>query len=258
MQRMDRARVRREQRETMTQNIYDNPDFFAGYSRLGRSVEGLAGAAEWPALRALLPPMQGLRVVDLGCGFGWFCRWARAEGAGRVLGLDVSENMLARARAETDDPGIAYARADLELLSLAEGAFDLAYSSLALHYIADLAGLLRTVHRALVPGGALVFSVEHPIFTAPSRPGWAVDERGRKTWPVDDYLREGPRSTDWLAKGVIKQHRTIGTYLNLLIGAGFAITHVEEWGPTEAQIATRPEWAEERLRPPFLLVGARR
>src|SRR5205823_8921369 len=56
----------------MTQNIYDNPEFFEGYSRLGRSVEGLEGAAEWPALRALLPDLRGLRVVDLGCGFGWF------------------------------------------------------------------------------------------------------------------------------------------------------------------------------------------
>jgi hypothetical protein len=41
----------------MTQNVYDDPEFFAGYSRPGRSVEGLAGAAEWPALRALLPDM---------------------------------------------------------------------------------------------------------------------------------------------------------------------------------------------------------
>ena len=80
----------------MAQNIYDRPDFFVGYSRLERSTEGLAGAAEWPSMRALLPPMSGLRVVDLGCGFGWFCRWAREQGAASVLGLDMSENMLSR------------------------------------------------------------------------------------------------------------------------------------------------------------------
>jgi 2-polyprenyl-3-methyl-5-hydroxy-6-metoxy-1,4-benzoquinol methylase len=65
----------------MTQNIYDNPDFFEGYSQLSRSVRGLAGAPEWPALRTLLPDLHNLRVVDLGCGFGWFCRWARENGA---------------------------------------------------------------------------------------------------------------------------------------------------------------------------------
>ena len=66
----------------MAQNIYDNPEFFEGYSRLGRSVEGLAGAAEWPSLKAMLPDVRGLRVADLGCGYGWFCRWASEHGAG--------------------------------------------------------------------------------------------------------------------------------------------------------------------------------
>ncbi len=121
---------------TMTQNIYDNAEFFAGYSQLGRSVEGLDGAAEWPALRALIPDLHGRNVVDLGCGFGWFCRWAREQGAARVLGLDVSENMLARARTDTrTHAAISYARADLEHLDLPEASFDLVYSSLALHYV---------------------------------------------------------------------------------------------------------------------------
>ncbi len=238
----------------MTQNIYDNDAFFSGYSQLPRSVEGLDGAPEWPALRAMLPAMRGLKVVDLGCGFGWFCRWAREAGAASVLGLDVSENMLTRARATLPDPAIVYERADLDRLSLPAGSFDLVYSSLTLHYLENLKALFAAAHRALVPGGHLVFSAEHPIYTAPSHPGWSKD----KTWPLDRYLEEGPRSTDWLAKGVIKQHRTIGTYLNLVLEAGFTLTHLEEWGPTDAQIAAHPEWATERQRPPFLLVSARR
>ncbi|MGN6466729.1 MAG: SAM-dependent methyltransferase, partial [Rhizobiaceae bacterium] len=55
----------------MAQNIYDDVGFFAGYSGLDRSVHGLAGAAEWPVLRSMLPDVNGLRVVDLGCGYGW-------------------------------------------------------------------------------------------------------------------------------------------------------------------------------------------
>jgi SAM-dependent methyltransferase len=239
----------------MTQNIYDNPEFFTGYSRLGRSVEGLDGAPEWPALRSLLPDMRGLRVVDLGCGFGWFCRWAREQAAATVLGLDVSENMLARARAETADKAISYRRADLETLELPDAAFDLAYSSLALHYIEHLERLLTTVRRALVPGGRLVFSAEHPIYTAPSHPGWSTGADGRRVWPVDGYLQEGPRRTDWLTKGVIKQHRTLATYLNLLLRLDFSLRHVEEWGPTDAQVAAHPDWADEYHRPTFLLVS---
>jgi 2-polyprenyl-3-methyl-5-hydroxy-6-metoxy-1,4-benzoquinol methylase len=81
----------------MAQNIYDNDEFFAGYSRLARSIEGLDGAPEWPALRAMLPDLRRLRVLDLGCGFGWFCRWARQNGAANVVGIDLSEKMLERA-----------------------------------------------------------------------------------------------------------------------------------------------------------------
>jgi SAM-dependent methyltransferase len=241
----------------MTQNIYDTPAFFEGYSQLGRSVEGLAGAAEWPSLQALMPDVNGLRVVDLGCGFGWFARWARENKAAEVLGLDVSENM-AQARSMTQDAAVRYDRADLEVLDLPEAAFDLAYSSLTLHYIENLAGLFKTVHRALVPGANFIFSMEHPIFMAPSRPGWSIDRDGRKSWPVDGYLVEGPRVTDWLAKGVVKQHRTIGTILNLLIAAGFTLSHIEEWKPTKEQISARPELAEELDRPMFLLVSAQR
>jgi SAM-dependent methyltransferase len=242
----------------MTQNIYDNDEFFAGYSRLPRSVGGLDDAPEWPALRALLPDLHGRKVVDLGCGFGWFCRWARENGAAQVLGVDVSEKMLAQARATTSDTEITYTRADMERLELAPAAFDVVYSSLALHYIANLDILLSQVHRSLVEGGSLVFSVEHPIYTAPADPNWFVAATGRKVWPVDRYLDEGPRSTDWLAKGVIKQHRTLATYLNAILRSGFALRHVEEWGPTEEQIAARPQFADEHQRPPFLLVAARR
>ena len=194
----------------MAQNIYDTPAFFAGYSRLDRSVRGLDGAPEWPAIRALLPDLRDKRVLDLGCGFGWFARWARTEGAAHVLAIDLSENMLSRARAATGDTAIDYVKADLENLELAEAAFDFAYSSLAFHYIEDFARLVRTVYRALAVGAQLVFSIEHPIYMASRRPGWMTRDDGRKTWALDSYATEGARTTDWLAKGVVKQHRTLG------------------------------------------------
>lgn len=242
----------------MTQNIYDHPAFFESYSHLERSVGGLNAAPEWPALQAMLPDLGDRDVVDLGCGYGWFCRWAREHGARTALGLDVSQKMLARAAEMTTDPAIRYEHADLETLELPEATFALAYSSLALHYVENLPGLFRAIHRALLPDGHLVFSVEHPIYMASQRPGWIVDAHGHKTWPVDSYQMEGRRVTHWLTDSVIKQHRTIGTLLNLLIDSGFAIARVDEWGPTAAQIAAHPALAEERERPMMLLVSARR
>lgn len=242
----------------VSQNIYDHPEFFRNYSQLRRSTEGLEGAPEWPALRAMLPVVCGKEVLDLGCGFGWFGRWAREQGAANVLGIDLSQRMLARARAATSDDAIAFEKGDLEHIELPSRRFDLAYSSLAFHYIADVGRLYAQIHQALRPTGWLVFSTEHPIVMAPRRQRWLIDEEGRKFWPVDQYLVEGPRVTNWLADGVIKHHRTIATTLNTLISSGFSIEHVEEFCPTAAQIAAHPALAEELERPMFLLVSARR
>ncbi|HEY2039955.1 MAG TPA: class I SAM-dependent methyltransferase [Edaphobacter sp.] len=242
----------------MTQNIYDDPEFFRGYARMARSVEGLAGAPEWPAMRALLPNLRALRVLDLGCGFGWFCRWAHQQGAASVRGLDVSRKMLEKAARDFPSEGIEYLRTDLESVNLPVAAFDLVYSSLALHYIEDLGLLFERIHTALAPGGSLVFSIEHPIYMAPQNPQWSTDEKGRRSWPLDSYFLEGPRITDWLAPGVVKHHRTLGTTLNLLLHAGLSIAQVEEWRPTSEQIAARPELAEELDRPMFLLIAAQK
>ncbi|WP_414447417.1 class I SAM-dependent methyltransferase [Burkholderia sp. 22PA0099] len=242
----------------MTQNIYDDPSFFANYAKLNRSQHGLDGAPEWPALRALLPELAGRRVADLGCGYGWFCRWAAEQGAASVLGIDVSERMLERATASTRGTSVAYRRGDLERLDLPAEAFDLVYSSLAFHYLENLAGLFAAIHRALVPGGRLVFSTEHPILTAPRHQGFRTDADGWRFWPIDGYQNEGPRVTHWLAEGVVKQHRTLGTLLNQLIGAGFTLDHLDEWGPTPEQIAAQPALAEERERPMMVLIAATR
>ena len=242
----------------MAQNIYDTPDFFAGYSRLERSVRGLDGAPEWPAIRALLPQIAGARIVDLGCGFGWFARWAREQGAKEVLAIDLSDNMLARAREATADGGIRYVKADLEALTLPQDGFDLAYSSLAFHYVSDFARLARCIHRALVRGGRLVFTIEHPIYMAPSRPGWLEVEANHRVWPLDGYAKEGPRVTDWLAKGVVKHHRRLDTTVNTLVEAGFALDRLGEWHPTPAQVAGTPALREEMDRPMMLLVAARK
>ena len=242
----------------MAQNIYDTAEFFEGYSRLPRSRHGLAGAPEWPAIRALLPPLGGKRVVDLGCGFGWFARWAADQGAARVVGIDLSENMIERARRETADGRVEYRIADLETLDLPAAAYDLAYSSLAFHYLEDFGRLVRTVHRALDPGARFVFTIEHPIYMAPARPGWSTADDGRTIWPIDGYAVEGRRVTDWLAKGIVKHHRTIGTTLNTLLAAGFAIRGVVEFAPTADQIAAEPRLAPEVERPMILIVSAER
>jgi SAM-dependent methyltransferase len=239
----------------MAQNIYDDPKFFAGYTKLPRQVYGLTGAPEWPIVATMLPTLSRKRVADLGCGFGWASRWMREQGAASVVGYDLSENMIARAKADTTDGRIEYHIADLESLVLPEGQFDLVYSSLTFHYIEDFERLAVMVHHALRSGGSFVFTIEHPVFMAATHPHWIEDEDGRKTWPVNRYSIEGERRTNWFADGVLKYHRTIGTTLNTLLRSGFALRRLEEFAPSPQQLEDNPHLAEELERPMMLLIS---
>ncbi len=240
------------------QNIYDDPVFFAGYAALRDAESGLNAVLEQPALARLLPAsLEGLRILDLGCGFGDFARKARARGAASVLAIDVSEKMLAEARERTSDPAIRYEHAAMETLAVEPGAFDLAVSSLALHYVADYRAAVRKIAAALAPGGRFVFSVEHPICTALGVYEWHRDAAGAELhWPVDRYGEEGRRDTRWFVDGVVKYHRTVASYVNGLVDAGLALARLEEPEADPAALAARPELAVHRRRPPFLLLAA--
>ncbi|HTU34709.1 MAG TPA: class I SAM-dependent methyltransferase [Candidatus Acidoferrum sp.] len=240
----------------MKQNKYDDAAFFAKYEKIPRSVYGLDGAAEWPVFRSLLPDLRGKRALDLGCGYGWHCRYLREQGAVRVVGIDLSEKMLAEARARSADCSIEYRRCPMEDIAFAEGEFDLAISSLALHYIEDFPALCRKVYRSLSPGGSFVFSVEHPMLTALAAQEWHLGPAGERLhWPVDDYQDEGRRHTRWLGEDVLKYHRTIATYINGLIEAGFRISKVIEPSPSAETRAQHPDLKDEHRRPAFLLIA---
>jgi SAM-dependent methyltransferase len=243
----------------MSQNIYDEHEFFENYIKLDRQTKGLEGAPEWPQLRAMLPDLKEANILDLGCGFGWFSRFAQSEGATRVRGIDLSAKMLAKARSMTSNDAVAYEEADLENVTLAEAEYDVVFSALTFHYLANLPRLILEISKGLRPGGHFVFSVEHPLFTAPTVPNLTVDqETGRKTWQIDAYQREGLRTRTWFVEGVRKHHRTIGTYVNLLLGLGFRLTGFVEWCPSEEELANNPSWDIELVRPTFLLIGARK
>jgi len=239
----------------VSQNIYDDPQFQAGYRRLARSEEGLAGAPEWPTVRAMLPDLEGRDVVDLGCGYGAFARWAAEQGAASVDAVDLSELMLLRARELTGPSDVVtYRRTDLDTVELPEAAYDVAYSALVLHYLGDLPRFLTTVQGALRPGGRFVLTCEHPVYTAPTESSW-IEREGRRTWPLDRYGEEGERARDWLAPGVRKQHRTLATLLNSFLDAGFVVGRVAESVPSPEQVAAEPALAEEVDRPMFLMAA---
>jgi len=176
-----------------------------------------------------------------------------------VVGVDISENMLSRARELTDDVAIEYRLGAIEDVDVVDGEFDVVLSSLAFHYVADVDGVFNLVHRALPAGGTFVFSVEHPIFTSRAEQDWCYGQRSERLhWPVDLYQSPGERRTNWLAEDVVKYHRTVSGYVNGLIDAGFEVTRLVEPSPSEESIAANPDRADEARRPMFLLVSARK
>ena len=163
----------------MGENKYDDPVFFGKYSRMARSRQGLSGAGEWKTLEKLLPGFAGKRVLDLGCGYGWHCRYAAEHGAASVVGVDCSERMLAMAREKTADlPQVTYVKEAMEDVDFPPESFDVVRSSLAFHYVEDFPALREKIRRWLVPGGDFVFSVEHPIFTARGDQDWLYGPGG--------------------------------------------------------------------------------
>lgn len=242
----------------MRENQYDDEHFFAEYSRFPRSVEGLNAAGEWHELQKLFPDFAGKRVLDIGCGFGWHCIYAAENGAATVLGTDISEKMLAVAREKTSFTNVTYQQIAMEDLDFAPDSFDVVISSLAFHYTPDFATVCEEIHRCLTVGGDFVFSVEHPVFTAEGAQDWYYDSEGvREHWPVDHYFDEGQRDAIFLETHVAKYHRTLTTYLNTVLQAGFMITGIVEPKPAEHLLSV-PSMRDELRRPMMLLVSAKK
>ncbi|GKU78057.1 SAM-dependent methyltransferase [Paenibacillus sp. L3-i20] len=201
----------------------------------------------------MLPDLRDKRVLDLGCGFGWHCRYAREQHARLAIGVDLSENMLEQARAMTNDSEIKYIRHAIEDIDFKAGEFDIVISSLALHYVEQFDIICKKIYGFLAPGGTFVLSVEHPVFTALESQDWYYSPQGERLhWPVDGYHHEGLRRTSFLSNNVVKYHRTVATHMNALIEAGFTIRKVSEPQPSEELLAGNPDMQDETRRP-FLL-----
>lgn len=238
-------------------NEYDNEQFFDQYAQMPRSREGLSAAGEWSQLKQFFPPLQGKRVLDLGCGYGWHCDFCRQQGADQILGIDLSEKMIGEARRRNPGSRITYRVCGIEEYEYPENQWDLVISNLALHYIEDLEPVFRKVRRTLVPEGIFLFNIEHPVFTSGVGQDWVYSPDGEPLyWPVDQYFLPGRRETRFLGCPVEKYHHTLTQILMGLMNSGFVLEAVAEAGPPE-EMRDLPEMKHEMRRPMMLLVRAR-
>ncbi|HHV12293.1 MAG TPA: class I SAM-dependent methyltransferase [Clostridiales bacterium] len=237
-------------------NVYDDEKFFKEYSKMYRSQKGLEGAGEWHQLKPLFPDLTDKKVLDLGCGYGWHCKYAVECGADGVVGIDLSEKMIATARERNADERINYKVCGMDAYDYPQDTFDLVVSNLVLHYIEDLNGIYKNVYRTLKDNGIFLFNIEHPVFTGSVNQDWIYDNEGNALyWPVDNYFYPGLRQTHFLGQEVTKQHHTLTQIINGLLQCGFFIERVEEAMPEQGMMGF-PGMKDEMRRPMMLLVKA--
>lgn len=242
----------------MKENKYDDDTFFNKYRQMFRSQKGLDGAGEWYELKKILPDFKEKHVLDLGCGYGWHCKYAAEHKAKSVVGVDISEKMLKVAQEKNHDDKITYIHSAIEDFDTDPESYDAIISSLAFHYIKDYDRLINNIYKWLKPNGEFVFSVEHPIFTSYGNQDWYYDKKGEILhFPVDNYYYEGQRQAIFLGEEVIKYHRTLTTYLNTLLEKGFELQHVIEPKPPK-DMMDLPGMKDEMRRPMMLLISARK
>jgi ubiquinone/menaquinone biosynthesis C-methylase UbiE len=230
-------------------------DIASWYDELIRSGSGPHDTALSATMR-LVGDVRGLTVLDLACGQGLASRALAGAGAGRVIGIDSSQAMLELARNHGGPPQLEYARDDAERLrAVPDASIDVATCQLGLMDIPDLAATLAAVHRVLRPDGRFVLVIGHPCFLAPDAETIERSDGRLGRW-IGDYLTERFwRSTN--PQGVRRagnHHRTLATYLNALVDAGFLLERVEEPTATELLAAQQPEY---RSLPIFLAIRAR-
>ena len=206
---------------------------------------------ERPAMLALLPPLSGARVLDAGCGGGWYAAELARRGAS-VTAVDSSASMIGHARERIATlplmPPIDFRLADLtQPLSFASDArFDGIISSLVVHYVRDWAPMLAEFRRVLAPNGWLLFSTHHPTTEA-----MRLDtKRYLEVEAVEDY---------WKWVGTVRYYRRpLSAIVEALTTAGFGIERLVEPIPTDEFRTVKPAAYERLLKhPEFLIVRAR-
>lgn len=237
-------------------NEYDNEKFFKEYEKMPRSIAGLSAAGEWRQLKPLFPSLQGKKVLDLGCGYGWHCKFAVEQGATQVLGLDLSKKMIEKAKQRNMADQIEYRVCGIEDYEYPENIWDCVISNLALHYVEDIGQIFQKVYRTLKEDGIFLFNIEHPVFASGVGQDWIYTKNGTpKYWPIDNYFTTGERKTHFLGCNVVKQHHTLTQILMGLLNNGFELKVVEEAEPPK-EMMDIPGMKDELRRPMMLLVKA--
>ena len=186
-----------------------------------------------PHLLRLLDIKKGQKILDLGCGQGFFARAFAALGA-KVTGVDIAAPLISKAKEHSG--GIEYLAASADKIPMISAkAMDTVVVVLAIQNMENIAGVLAECARILKPGGQLMFVLNHPTFRVPQASAWEWDAKKNVQYRrIDKYLSEAKVKIDMhpgdqTGEHTVSFHRPLQVYIKHLHKAGFAVTKMEEW-----------------------------
>lgn len=247
----------------------ENADVWTGLSRAGHDV--FRDLVNTPAFLAMLPDISGLSGLDIGCGEGHNTRLLARRGA-KMAALDISKTFVRHAhQAEKGEPlGIRYVHASAVDPPFPDRTFDFATAFMSLMDAPEHERLVREAYRILRPGGFLQFSIIHPCFQTP-RWKWVCDEEGRRVAiecgdyfdPPDNEIEEwmfsdAPPEMQHKKFRIPVFRRTLSSWMNLLLNAGFALERFDEPYADESTAQKVPQLACTRVIAFFLIIRCRK
>jgi SAM-dependent methyltransferase len=242
-----------------TQKSLEAQNYEQFAERYVEAVETKAYTAcyERPATLSLLPDVQGLRVLDAGCGTGIYTEWLLKSGA-QVIACDVAPQMLELTRRrihhslpESDHQLKTYL-ADLTqpLMFAVDNSFDLVLCPLVLHYLADWQPIFKEFFRVLQPGGIFVFSCGHPT-------GGFFHTQRKPAIPGNYFdIEQAVMELSGLGESclvITTYRRPLHKMLNPLIHAGFILDEILEPRPIAQFQNTDSEDYDNLIQEPQIL-----
>lgn len=248
-----------------------NAETWTRHSRAGFDV--YRDKLNTPTFLQMLPPIAGLRGLDIGCGEGTNTRHLAQTGA-KMSAIDIAPTFIAHARAaEHDDPlGIDFQIGSATALPFLDHAFDFVTAFMCLMDMPDQDVVLAEVQRVLKPNGFLQFSILHPCFTAPKRKVLRGPDGAVSGIEVGDYFATNHGSVDTWSfstppdderRGIAPFHiprfnQTLSGWVRLICQAGLIIEEFGEPRASETLVREVPRLADTRIAPTFLHIRARK
>lgn len=208
-----------------------------------------------PNLLRMMAIKKGEQVLDLACGQGYFSRLIKEKGA-EVTGVDLSAELIARAKEKSNN--ISYVLAAADNTNLKKEYFDTVVTVLAFENIKNIDGVMNEINRVLKKGGTFFLVLLHPAFRIPQYSDWGFDAKKELQYRrVDKYLSEVKIDIELNphkgSKKVVSMtfHRSLQWYMKSFKKNGFAITAIEEWISHKKSQPGARQKAEDAARKEF-------